>query len=300
MRLLPDSARLRRWIVGFAAAAGFFVMWLVFLHLSFPYAKLERRMIALAEAGTASGITVQEGGIRFPFGVAWHGVRIAPRPPAQSWVIDLDDVRCRLRLWPLLLWRIHLDLALRAYGGEAHGILKMDREAGTPRFTLEQQGEGFDLSLLRLAGGPRLQGRARFRLDQEWAGGDFFRGDGKATLELDGLRVAGLEGMGVALPLPELLFPRVTGRVTARSGLITLNDLVARGAQVDLTGSGTLVVRDPPPESLITLTVRVTPKEGLREQLAVLSGDPKRSVWDLVIRGPLSAPTYSLSGLGGR
>ncbi len=287
----------RRISWGGLAAYAFYtlVVFLVFLVWQFPVEALQVRMLAELEQRAAATVTVQERNWLFPLGVSWRGIRIAPRErPDQA--IDLDAVRVRVALLPLVRRSIDADVAWEAYGGTSRGSVVLRREGNGMRSELDQFGRGFDLAKLPGLPSGSWRGALQIELNCRWLNEAWWLGDGTGSVELAGLKVDGITVSG--FPVNGIEFDTVTGQLALKGGTLTLQRLAGRGPLGAVSGDGTVLVRAPWTESVINVTLRVEPSAEAKSRfpMLALTGE-KDGVITVRVSGRLVRPGVSVNGV---
>ncbi|MFZ5874969.1 MAG: type II secretion system protein GspN [Nitrospirota bacterium] len=296
MTAIPQrSGRRISW--GALAAYAFYtlVVFLVFLVWQFPVEALQVRLLAELERRAAATVTVQERNWLFPLGVSWRGIRLAPRERPDR-TIDLDALRVRVALLPLVSRRVDADVAWEAYGGTARGNVVVRREANGMRSEVDQFGRGFDLTKIPGFPSGSWRGSVQFELNTRWLNDAWWLGEGTGSVELSGLKVDGITVSG--FPVNGIEFDTVTGQVALKGGTLTLQRLAGRGPLGTVSGDGTVLVRAPWTESVINMTLRVEPSAEARSRIPVLAltGD-KADAITVRVSGRMVRPDVTVNGI---
>jgi type II secretion system protein N len=288
----PGSSRRIHWRAGLGYTFYALVAFVVFLVWLFPVERLQTRLLAEVERRTQSTITVEQRAWRFPVGLEWRGVRIAPigQPDRE---VALDAVRVQVALWPLLRRRVEADLTWEAYGGKARGSGTLRPETDGARFSLDQFGQGFALDGLPGLPDGTWQGVVQFDLNGRWLNEAWWLGEGTGSVEVSRLKIDGLTIAG--FPVNGIEFDSVTGHVALNGGTMTLQRVNAHGPLGKVSGDGTVLVRAPWTESVINLTLRIEPAVGAetRVPMLALAGG---GVVTLRVSGRLVKPGVSVNG----
>jgi type II secretion system protein N len=289
------SSRRISW--GALAAYTFYtlVVFLVFLVWQFPVEALQVRALAELEQRVGAAVTVEERTWLFPLGVSWRGIRLAPRERPDR-AIDLDAVRVRVALLPLVRRTVDADVAWEAYGGTARGSVALRREGSGMRSELDQFGRGFELAKLPGLPSGSWRGALQVELNCRWLNEAWWLGEGTGSVELAGLKVDGLTVSG--FPVNGIEFDTVTGQLALKGGTLTLQRLAGRGPLGTISGDGTVLVRAPWTESVVNVTLRVEPSaEGKsRFPMLALTGE-KDGVITVRVSGRLDRPGVSVNGV---
>jgi type II secretion system protein N len=271
------------------------VVFLVFLVWQFPVEALQVRLLAELEQRAAATVTVQERTWLFPLGVSWRGIRLAPRERPDR-TIDLDAVRVRVALLPLVRRTVDADLAWEAYGGTARGSVMLRREADGMRTELDQFGRGFDLAKLPGLPNGSWRGALQVELNCRWLNEAWWLGDGTGSVELSGFKVDGITVSG--FPVNGIEFDTVTGQLSLKGGTVTIQRLAGRGPLGAASGDGTVLVRAPWTESVVNVTLRVEPSAEARSRIPMLAltGETGSAI-TVRVSGRLARPDVSVNGV---
>lgn len=265
-------------------------MFLVFFYLTFPFHLLELKLISVLEEESRCKIVVDQKGFYFPSRLSWKGIRgNCPQPAFSQWKID--SLHADLAPLPLLFSRRgEVDFEVKLAGGEMAGHLTAVEKNGVPSFSVDARGERLDLAPLGFSGLLTLEGEG------EWSGQDVLKGKGSVSFTLEGARFKEIGKW--AVPIGEVSFSNMRGKVFWRNGTIGLERFSAEGRELDLSSEGgSLLVREPLAGSLITLTLKATPKGSLQQVATVfVEGYSGREPLTLGLKGPLSQPQISLNG----
>jgi type II secretion system protein N len=289
------SGRRIAWATIAAYALYTFAVFLVFLVWQFPVEAIQTRLVAELERRTRATVTVQERDWLYPLGVSWRGVHVAPRQQPDR-AVDLEAVRVRVALLPLVRRRVDADLAWEAYGGKSRGSLVVRPEGDGVRSALDQIGQGFDLAKLPGLPSGSWQGALRVDLNCRWLDDAWWLGEGTGTVELSGIKVDGVTVAG--FPVSGIEFDALTGVVALKGGTITLQRLSGRGPLGTVSGDGTVLVRSPWTESVINVTLRVEPSAAAKSRVPMLAlaGDTD-GVVTVRVSGRLVRPGVSVNGV---
>jgi len=266
------------------------MMFLLFLYLTFPFSLLELKLISILESESRCKISVDQRGFHFPSRISWKGIRgSCPQPAFSQWKVD--SLNAELAPLPLLFSRRgEVDFHLKLAGGELAGHLTAMEGKGGPDLSLRAQSKKVDLAPFGLSGLLTAEGEG------SWVGQDVLKGKGNVAFILDGLR---LKEIGKwAVPIGEVAFSNVQGKVFWRNGTVGLERFSAEGETVDLKSEGgNLLLREPLAASLLTLTLKATPKGSLQQVASVfVQGYTGREPLTVGMKGPLGQPQLSLNG----
>jgi type II secretion system protein N len=249
-------------------------------------------LVAGVARSTHARVTVESGRFLFPLGVGWRGVRFEPE---GGRALTLDAVRVRLAWWPLLRRTVDTDVAWEAYGGRARGTWMSHPAPGGARFALEQVGQGFELARLPFLPPGDWRGTLRFDLTCRWTNEAWWTGEGAGSAEVTGLWIDGLTAAGV--PINGIEFDTIAAQVALKGGTVTVQRFAAGGALGTASGEGTVLVRMPWSESILNLTLNLSPSPGAAARVPLLAlAGTKGGPITVHIGGRLARPDVTLNG----
>ncbi len=264
----------------------------LFLVLTFPYERLQAALVAEVARSTHTRVTVESSRVLFPLGVGWRGVRFEP---TGDRALTVDVVRVRVALWPLLRRTVDADVAWEAYGGRARGTWVSRPAPGGARFALDQVGQGFELARLPLLPPGDWRGTLRLDVTCRWTNEAWWTGEGAGSAEVTGLRIDGLTVAGV--PLDGIEFDTIATQVALKGGTVTVQRFAAGGALGTASGEGTVLVRMPWSESILNLTLKLSPAPGAAARVPLLAlAGTKGGPITVHIGGRLARPDVTLNG----
>lgn len=286
----PLSGQKKKWLTVLGYTLFGLLMFFIFFYLTFPFHLLELKLISALEEESGCKIVVDQTGFHFPSRLSWKGIRgSCPQPAFARWKID--SLNADLAPLPLLLSRRgEVDFQVKLAGGEMAGHVTAIQKSGAPSFSLNARGKKLDLAQLGFAGLLDLEGEG------SWSGQDILKGKGTVTFTLEGAKFKEIGKW--AVPIGEVSFSSVRGKIFWKNGAVGLERFTAEGQEVDLSSEGgNLLLREPLAGSLITLTLKATPKGSL-QQVATLfvQGYSGREPLTLGMKGPLGQPQISLNG----
>jgi len=274
--------------IGYATAAVITIT--VFVYLTFPWQKLSEWIRIKIERATDLQVSVQNSRVRFPFLLVWDGVEISRAGHPAPVLMAVDRISVGWPIGAILRRHIDLDLAVRAWGGEAHGRLTARRAPQGMQYRLEASGKGFQLGKLAAVfqlPSEGVVGTVRInRFEHDWMNQDWMQGQG----------VLSLEAAEVELKQWEIRFKRLNGNVTLKAGMSNLENFSVQGEALDLVGSGSLLLRADFMESLLNFNSRVSlhKPSGPLTLLSTLASPDGRL--DFALRGPLKQPIPYING----
>lgn len=286
-----DATRRRAMIIigGVLYGAAVFA---VFLYLTFPVQQLAARLLSEAESWFSLRIAAQEADLQFPATLLFREVTLQrPSGPART-LLTVRTLRFEPSLLSVVRGGVVTGLDLATSGWRWTGSLSMKRggQAGH-QYQLSGKGGNLDTSqVFHLDGPASLEGKITIVTENEWEGRDILKGVGTTVLEATGLRLKGFEIMGIHPP--PLDFTTVTGRLSLRRGMVTLEEFRAEGEEADVTGNGSLLLRTPMQETLINVSFQVVLKQGGEFLTAFPFPLKPEEPFRISIRGTLQRPQY--------
>lgn len=269
------------------------ILMLFFLYLTFPYEKLQKRILALLEEEISLTIKVEEGKFLFPFGVKWDGIHFFHHRSPGMELFTADGIKAELELIPLFKRIVELPLSVHAIGGEFNGRLSIEQREKEIQYLLEGKGSDLDLKRLNLQGmglKEGIEGILKGEISSGWTGRDFLRGEGFLYFESSDVRLKNIMSPIVGgFTLPEAFFSKITGRINLKDGVGHFDNLLATGPEVEVSGSGNILLKEALPESLINLSFNLHLRGPLAGNLQ--SKGPLR----LSVRGTLRRPLFYIN-----
>jgi type II secretion system protein N len=268
---------------------GFF-LFVFFLVWTFPYARLEKRLVVAIESALSCRVEVGKETFLFPLGLRWEEVSLHLPGYSSPWPID--RVQARAELFPLLIaGRGEVDWSVKGFGGGASGHLRIVRRGEEDHFQLDATRADLELGKFH----KKVSGMVHLDLEGEW---ERRMGLGRGSAKIQGEKLIVKEIPSGPLPLSSVTISQLSGRVVLRDNRLFLEGITARGDQADLSGGGNVLLQNPYPGSLLTLSFRVSPKGSLSEMARMLPG--RRSANDplqVSITGTLAFPKVQINGM---
>jgi len=280
----------RKWAIGLGYTLFGLLMLLFFFYRTFPFGLLESRLIAAIEAESGCRMAVGKRGIFFPLRLAWRDIQIdCPDRFIPQWKIQSIDAAVA----PLpLLFNRRGEIGFRVEIAEGeivgHATALQTREG----VSLSVKGEGQRLNLSRFG----LSGLLDIEGEGSGVGTDLLKAKGSLTFTINSVHLKQV-GQWV-VPIGEVSFSNIRGKINLRNGMLLVERFAAQGNEVDLTSDGgNLVLREPLEGSLLSLSLKATPKGSL-EQMASLfiQGYSGREPLALGLKGPIGQPQISVNG----
>jgi len=220
-------------------------------------------------------------------------LQLLPKGATSPRLLSVQALRIRPSIFGLVRGTpFPITAAAGLYGGTIEGTLDPRPES----FDIDARVVGLDLS--RYAGLGHFSGgtlRGRLNLTVTLAGDRTAPTTLNGQLALTGLEI-GLEGLDLrGVVVPDLHFGQLQVGGTVTNGRIDITQLSGSGTEIDLAGSGHLLLRDPLNASLLNLQVTLTPTaatpQGLRMAIKLIPGEEGPDDGRILqISGPLGAP----------
>ena len=295
---------LRKAIHIFIPLAGYLLftlsIFLLFLYLNFPFKKTEKRVISLIEEDGSIKITKMESLLKPPANFTWKGIRIDFLNIPFFNEIEMDTISIQLKILPLLRKQIVADFSAEGIGGRMDGLLVARKD--TKGFLYNIRGRGANLDLGRViqdAGEKKnnIAGRLRADLDYSWSANDPSRGDGMLDLEVTGFKARNIEING--FPIRDIGFSSISGKIVLKRGVLNLEKLTAKTTDMEITGSGNIIMGNNLTQSMLNLAFNIITKgEGPNALLlAPLTPQAKGSPIVLSVKGSLDHPLYYINDI---
>lgn len=280
----------RKWAVFLGYTLFGLAMFLVFFYMTFPFSLLELRLIAAIESGSGCRLAVGTRGIHFPLRLVWRDVHLdCPGQAIPKWNFQSIDVD--VAPLPLLFARQgEVDFRIGVAGGSIVGHATAFRTADGLSLTVKQEGRKLNLSQVGVTGLLDLEGEG------SWIGPDLMRGKGNLTFTASGVQVKQVGQWTV--PIGEMSFSAIHGKINLRNGMLVVERLTAQGSEVDLASDGgNVILRQPLTGSLLSLTVKATPKGSLQQMASLfIQGYSGREPLTVGLKGAIGQPQISLNG----
>ncbi len=256
---LPANVRLRKLAIG-AGYGGFALLaLLVSLYLTFPAEAVGQRVAHEVRSRTGGQFDLSFGSVA-PYRLSGFSAKDehqrAGRPGQQPLDLVLDGLRVRLRLLPLLLFR------LSGAGG-------IDLGDGSIEAAVTDRGPGaldadLDVDDLNLASPPLLPRLVGLSLGGKLAGEartawrpDVKSSTGHARFELKDAVIGPGQVQGFTIPQTEL--GTITPELVIENGRLRVASFKQEGGQVQLKVSGTVQLRPQVEQSMLDLCILVKP-----------------------------------------
>lgn len=293
LRIFSFSRRQLGFILGYGLY--FLLLIVIFFCLTFPYQKLEGLLVAMLEQALSSEIEVRESRWDFPLGLDWSGVLLQPRTGFKGGVV-VDRASAKVYVLPLFRRHVEMEFLVEAYGGKIRGNVSIQQGDGKAQYYFQESAQDLELRAMGLDLPFDLSGRLKLDLEATWQDQDILHGSGTGSLEL--LNFQTQKGSVGGWEVPALSFGKAAASLTLKNGMVSAEGFNAQGPDLEASGQGTLLIRDPLSEGLLNVALRVSVKEALREKFPVLAmmGDQRNPV-EISVKGTLRRPLISVNGV---
>ncbi len=293
MNLNDQQKKIVRFLFRFGALPLFFLFcFFVFTLLLFPYAKLRDYLVYSfnAQQRATNGqfeLHIDDVGPwwRLP-GIKAKGVHLKSlqsdpsKPPVE---IDIEEVRGRVSVLPLLILRKSVSFQLDAFSGHVDGSAVIS--SSERHVTVELDGvELGEVEIVAAQLGLPLSGKISGKVDLFLPEGKASKGNGTVTLE--GTEIAVSDGKTpFVTPVGPMKIPKLdVGSLSivgeAKDGKLQISKLAATGKDIELSGEGTIRMREMAAESLCDIALRFKINDSYRgreDMTKSLFGDPSKT-----------------------
>jgi type II secretion system protein N len=244
------------------------LLFLVFCAATFPHELVLRQLLAGATTGP---VTVDVRGVRLGWTLAYaiDDLRVLRRgaDPALP-LLSASHVRAAPSLLGLLRGR-PFPLSVRAdvYGGTIDATADVRPDA----FAVDAELARVDVSRyagLQLFMDGTLQGRIDGKIALAGAPSKPATTAGRIDLRVADLALEGGKVQGVTVP--DLHFPELHAAAAIKAGRLDIGELVGRGREVNVQGSGNALLSHPLAATLLNLEILMSPAPDLPDNLRML------------------------------
>jgi type II secretion system protein N len=256
------------------------ILFVVFLLLTFPHELLIRRMLSSVGQGPVT-VDFSDASFAWFHGYEINGVRIGSasadgQPPylecTHLWVRPALTALVRGDLYDLLLYA-------ELYGGMAQGEVLMNNGSVSGNLQWNDLSLGRYRTLTALLDEGQLGGRVSGSFTFQGRGAKPEAGQATGEIALEGVALTGVKLSGFAVPDLHLRQTRL--KFGVRGGRLELQEFQATG-DVDMQGSGNVVLREPLQESVLNLRVTI--------QQSLATPDAVKTLVGLIPRASGSKP----------
>lgn len=271
--------------------AGVFIWF--FLH-GFPRQKLAEHFLEAVSQTSGLGTSSDSARFDWPARLSYEGLHLVSPSPEGPVVWEIPRFSGSLDLISLASGKPRYNFDVKAYGGEFRGRLQQARH-GQWNHLRGKTIHPIDLLTTRKLLRQDLSGRMNLQTDYTWIRGAEQKGHGMLNLDIRKLVLRSLNLNGI--PLPNLTFSTVNGRLFLHDGQGRIESLSADGPLAHVTGTGTILLRVPYQQSLINMDLHATLKGQLKAIPLPSVEARKDGTLHIHLQGPLSAPSVALNGL---
>jgi len=272
---------------------------LLFLFVTFPYDKVEKYFLEQVQANTPIQLSLEGRTFLFPLGFRWDQAELGIDSSTISETFLVEFLQFRLALIPLILGEIQGAFSMKTLGGGIHGSIQIDRGVYPNRFHISGRAERLDMGILkRFFPESSFQGFFTLEWDHVWENLDILRGKGRADIHIERFSVRQLTVQG--FPIEPFFVSNASGQLTINSGKGTLEDIKIRGNKFEVEGSGSLLLRDFLPSSLLNLNLTAFLKGdwGNNEMVRLFVPSARKGEKLKILgRGALNNTQWSLNGV---
>jgi type II secretion system protein N len=256
------------------------ILFVVFLLLTFPHELLIRSMLSSVGQGPVA-VEFTDASFAWFHGYEVSGMRIGSasadgQPPylecSHLWVRPALTALVRGNLYDLLLYA-------ELYGGTAQGEWLMNNGSVNGNMQWNDLNLGRYRTLTALFDEGQLAGRVSGGFNFESHGAKLEAGEATGELALEGVALTGVKVSG--FPVPDLHLRQTRLKFVVRGGRLEVQEFQATG-DVDLQGSGNVVLREPLQDSVLNLRATI--------QQSLATPDAVKTLVGLIPRAPGSKP----------
>lgn len=270
------------------------VMFLWFAERNFPGHELAMELLSGLSSKTGLGVSADEGQFRLPSTLTYEGLHLVSPAPGGPVAWEIPRFTGRMDLASLAKGKPRYNFDVKAYGGEFRGRLQQARK-GQWNHLRGKTIHPINLISARKLIRQDLSGTMNLETDYTWTKGHEQLGHGILGLSIKNLVVRSLKLNGI--PLPDLVFTSVKGRLFLHDGQGRIESLTADGPLASITGSGTVSLRVPYPASQINMDLHARLKGQLKAIPLPSLEDRKDGTVHIHLQGVLASPAVALNGL---
>ena len=268
-------ARLKRLLPYVGYVLFYFVTFCLCCYLTFPYDRLRDRVVAefhASQKGQAkqNHLEIDEVGPYRLTGLVATGVKyITPGTPKPDGTespttLEIDELRARLSIFPLLVGRKSVSFYARAFGGEMEGQFSDAAKERKLELEMKDVSIGRIEPITSLVGLP-LTGAIKGTVEMTFPDKRVSKATGAVKLSVLDLSAGdGKAKIADTIALPKLQVGELVVEADVKDGVLKLNKLGAQGQDLDLASEGKLTLRDQPLESVADIYVRFKFSDGFR------------------------------------
>ncbi len=278
-----------KWLVRLGFLLFGSIAFLIFFYAAFPFHLVQEKMLRVFQTETGCHADSKDQAVLIPLRLRWYNVKIVC-PSANP--VTIASINADVALLPILLKKrgeIGFMIKIADQKGELSGTVIVDPTPDTIAFSLKNAGMGVHFNHRGFSGILDLKGEGR------WVGQDILLGTGLFDFTLQEARLA---NQALPWPMNDILFNKISGKISWKDGVIWMRDIIADGENAALASqSGSLILHEPFSESFISIMLSVAPKGRLKQVAALLiPGYSAKEPLSLAITGALTSPKVLLNG----
>jgi type II secretion system protein N len=269
-----------------------FVLFLVFIIVTFPHEVLVRRALDMVQSNSVS-VTIDGANFAWWNGYELDGLKLTALPLKEGSppLIEWSRLQLRPNYRSLLKGKLE-SVALwgELYGGTADGIFTLT-QTSPPAVNAHVEWSGLEIrryrALTTWLDEGRLSGTLGGWFDAEATNGTPPQGEGEIFLQRAGL--AGGKIMGFTVP--DLSIEDAKSKFTLKGDRLELQDVTLTGNEISLQLKGFITLREPLGQSVpnLNLTIQKLP-ESLKPLVTIFAPRAKTLPAQMVIGGTLGRP----------
>jgi type II secretion system protein N len=260
-------ARLKRILPFVGYIAFYFFAFAMCCYFTFPYERLRDRIVAefhASQKGQAkqNHLEIEEVSPYRLTGVIATGVRyITPGTakgdtPAVPTTIEIEELRARLSILPLLIGNKNVSFYARAFGGELEGSFSDASKERKLELTMTDVAIGRIEPITGMIGLP-LTGAIKGNVEMTFPDKRASKSSGSIKLSVADLSAGdGKAKIADTIALPKLQVGDLVMDAEVKEGVLHVNKLGAAGKDLDLISEGKITLRDQPLDSVADVYVR--------------------------------------------
>ncbi len=270
---------------------------MIFLLITFPFNLLEKQVLHRLETESGCIVTIQESRYALPISLSWNNIqikcpkRILGSRAAGMLTLKLQSFDVDLSLLPLLFKQeAAFDFEIRSTFGIIPGHLTIQQKE--EKMALALHAEGKEITITEEG----LSGILSFNAESQWKNQDILKGSGNLSFKIQKGKMK--EFAGTPLPIGEIMFTNIKGKIFWKEGRAVIEQFSAQGDTADIhSESGTILLRNPPENSLLTFSLQATPKGALKEMAQLfIQGYNGNGPLKIRMSGPARAPKLAMNG----
>lgn len=269
-----------------------FILFLVFLVVTFPHEVLVRRAIEMVPP--QAPVRIEFDGARFAWlrGIEIENVRISgPDVPAPY--VEIARLWLRPSLGDLIKGDVNaVELEAEVYGGRGSGVLHNNAGVISGIIQVDDVSLGRYTLLRSYLQEGTVGGRMSARLDFSANGNDLSVAHGSGELTLNNATLEGAKVQGFGIPDLHLDLTRLA--VSLQRDQLEIKELTAKGKEISVDASGQISMRQPVEDSMLNLraVIAAGPEapDSIKGLLSMLPKPAPGQDQALKITGPLLRP----------